>query len=185
MRSTSMKIIFAVLLLVVSFSGFAQKSYPIDIPKGVAYKYCDSVTFEKAKVLVMQELTKQPTYELNGRMMFVGPVLWARFQKIKELKKIEGGNVTLMIDGGKIAAKMTQSVDDSKKVWDALREEIGTQEFKLRKATYQELQYYWSVISFDIEEPLIVIETKDHNYILNLSPKDMKILWLDEAPKKQ
>ncbi|WP_157446960.1 hypothetical protein [Cytophaga aurantiaca] len=180
-----MKIVFVLLLIITSFSGFAQKSSPIDIPKGVAYKYCDSVTYEKAKVLVMQELTKQPTYELTGKVMFVGPVLWARFQKVKELKKIEGGNVTILIDGGKVGAKMTQSVVDSKKVWDALRKEIGAQEFKLRKATYEELQYYWAVISFDIEEPLIVVETKDHNYILNLSPKDMKIIWLDEAPKKK
>lgn len=185
MRLVSMKNIFVFLLIMASFSGFAQKSYPIEIPKGVVYKYCDSATYEKAKVILMQELTKQPTYELNGSIMFIGPVLWARFQKVKELKKIEGGNVTLLIDGTKIPAKMTQSVDDSKKVWDALRNEIGTQEFKLRKATYQELQYYWSVISFDIEEPLIVVETKEHNYILNLSPKDMKIIWLDEAPKKK
>ncbi|KLT70319.1 hypothetical protein AB674_08025 [Flavobacterium sp. ABG] len=39
-------------------------------------------------------------------------------------------------------------------------------------------------MSFDIDEPLLIIETKEHNYILNILKKKLKLLWLDEAPKK-
>jgi hypothetical protein len=41
---------------------------------------------------------------------------------------------------------------------------------------------YWSVISFDIEEPLVIIETTQERYILNINPKTMKLIWLDQAP---
>jgi hypothetical protein len=168
-----------ILLVLFSVTVFAQQ---VDIPKGVVYKYCDSSTYEKALKIVTKELTGEPSYELNGPIVFIGPVIWTRYQKIKSLKKIEGGNVTFMVDDKQLAGKMTQSVADSKIVLDELRKEIKGKEFKLRKATYKELQYYWSVISFDIEEPLIIVETAEHRYILNILPKDFKLLWLDEVP---
>jgi hypothetical protein len=45
------------------------------------------------------------------------------------------------------------------------------------------LQYYWAVISFDIDEPLLIVETSEHKYILNILKKDLKLMWLDEVPK--
>ena len=77
---------------------------------------------------------------------------------------------------------MTQDKAGFKKIWDHIRSEVGGSEFKLRKLTFNEIDYYWTVISFDIEEPLLVVETNNHRYILNLSPKDLKLLWLDEVP---
>ena len=88
----------------------------------------------------------------------------------------------LGFDKKKPSGKLTQNKEDFKLVWDHLREEINKGSFKLRKATPTELSYYWSVISFDIDEPLIIIETPEHNYLLNISPKDLKLVWLDEAP---
>jgi hypothetical protein len=156
----------------------------VDIPKGVVYKYCDSSTYEKAKSLIKEELSGSPKYSLNNGIVFIGPVLWSRYEKINALHNIKGGNMTIL--GYKketSSGKMTQTEDDFKLVWDHLREEINDQDFNLRKATFLELKYYWSVISFDIDEPLIIIETKEHNYIFNLSPKDFKLVWLDEAPR--
>ena len=179
-----MKSCLLAFLVTVSFSVYARQVEKIEIPQGVVYKYCDSVTYEKAKSLIMEELSDSPKYTLNKGVMFIGPVLGGRYEKVKPLKNIKGGNMTIL--GYKketSAGKMTQNADDYKLVWDQLRGEIKDKEYKLRKATPAELKYYWSVISFDIEEPLIIIETKEHNYILNLSPKDLKLVWLDEAPR--
>jgi hypothetical protein len=87
-----------------------------------------------------------------------------------------------MYNKEKLSAKMTQDKDDFKKIWDQVRKDIKNSDFIVRKATYSELQYYWAVISFDIEEPLLIVETSAHRFILNLSPKDLKLIWLDEAP---
>jgi hypothetical protein len=98
------------------------------------------------------------------------------------LSATTGGNVTINFNKEKLAAKMTQDADGFKKIWDQLRQEVKGKTVTLRKATYKELQYYWAVISFDIEEPLLVAETAEHSYILNLSPKTLKLVWLDEVP---
>lgn len=130
----------------------------------------------------MKELSDAPDYKLDNGVVFIGPVLWTRYKKIPTLESIKGGNVTLLFNKEKLAGKITQDKDDFKKVWDQVRTEVAGNNLKLRKATYRELEYYWAVISFDIEEPLLIAETNEHRFILNLSPKDLKLLWLDEVP---
>ena len=73
-----------------------------------------------------------------------------------------------------LEGKMSQDINDSKIIWNEFRKEI-TENYIIRKANEQELRYYWSVISFDIDEPLLIVETKNHNYILNVLKKDLKL----------
>jgi hypothetical protein len=173
------------LLLLLALSGnvlFGQPGQKIKIPKGIVYNYCDTAVYENAKNEILKELSEKENYALVGKMMFIGPMLWKRFSKNKELKNMEGGNTTLLVDNQKLSAKLTQTLADSKKVWDELRKEMEGKTFTLRKANPDELQYYWSVINFDIEEPLVVVETDDRRYILNIDPSTMQLLWVDEAP---
>ncbi|CAN5368897.1 hypothetical protein BH10BAC1_BH10BAC1_16840 [soil metagenome] len=177
-----MKAIYFLLFLAIRIQLNAQDVEKIEIPAGVVYKYCKATVYEEAKRLVTEELSDKPDYSLCDNITFIGPVLWARFEKIEALNSIEGGKVTLHVDNKIMMGKMTQDVDDTKKVWDAVRKEVNGKDYVIRKATQKELIYYWSVISFDIEEPLLIVETKEHKYIINLSPKTMKLLWLDEVP---
>lgn len=172
------------LLFLIGFSAqlFAQKE-KIDVPAGVAYKYCKPKLYLRAKELVRAELMEETTYALCNRSMFVGPVLWTRFSKIDALSKIEGGNVSLHVDQLVLKAKLTQSLDDTKKIWSQIRSEVEGKNITLRKATAAELEYYWSVIAYDIEEPLIIAEMVEHTYIIDLSPKTLKLIWLDEVPR--
>ena len=78
---------------------------------------------------------------------------------------------------------MTQDISDKKKVWTEFRKEIYGHDYIIRKLKENELQYYWAIISFDIDEPLLIVETKDHKYILNILKDSMKLMWLDEAPQ--
>jgi hypothetical protein len=177
-----MKNLTFLFLLVLSISAIAQNGKKVDVPPGVVYNYCKPALLQKAKTLVSNELKGTPSYELCGKILFVGPVLWQRFRNIPALQQIEGGNLTLRVDDQELSGKMTQDIADTHRFWDALRSEIGAESFVLREATARELSYYWSVISFDIDEPLIIVETKAHRYILNIVPKTMQLVWLDEAP---
>jgi hypothetical protein len=179
-----MRNILSLLLLFVALSSIAQKVDSISIPKGVRYKYCKPEVLEKAKQLLIKELGEKPKYKIIGDMTFVGPGLWARYKKIKPFTSIEGGNLVLMVDDDKLYGKLAQSQKDGIKFWDQVRKEVAGKEYTLRKATEAELNYYWAIISFDIEEPLIIIETTEHRYLVNFNAKDMTILWLDEAPAK-
>jgi hypothetical protein len=179
-----MKNCITLFLLALCSTLFSQVD-SIKIPPGVNYTYCDTATFSKAKKLVEKELGDRPGYSLISSLLFVGPVIWERYKDVKVLKKIEGGNMTLLVDDKKLTGKLTQSKEDGKKVWDQVRKEVSGKLYTLRKATYKELQYYWSVINFDIKEPLIIIETGNYNYIINIDPDKMTLLWLDQVPLKK
>jgi hypothetical protein len=180
-----MRLLFIAFLIALNLASYGQQSEQIEIPKGIVYKYADSLINEKAKTLIRAELSDSAIYTLNKGILFIGPVIWSRYKKVEALAKIKQGN--LQIKGYKnemSEGKLIQRQEDFKLVWDHLRSEVTGKTYKLRKATPAELKYYWSVISFDIEEPLLIIETPEHNYILNLSAKDFTLAWLDEAPKQ-
>lgn len=179
-----MKYLFTSLLLTTLSYVNAQEIEKIAIPAGVTYNYCDAQTIENAKKLIAENLADNDKFTLSDKILIVGPQLWNRFKNIEKLNSIEGGNTTFHVDKLELSGKMTQDVKDTRKVWEELRKEVKDQ-YKIRKANETELKYYWSVISFDIDEPLLIIETKEHNYILNILKKDMKLMWLDEAPRSK
>jgi hypothetical protein len=67
-------------------------------------------------------------------------------------------------------------------VWDQLVSEIKNESYTIRKATNKELVYYWAVISFDIDEPLLILQTSSHRFLFNFMPADLKLVWIDEIP---
>jgi len=169
------------LLFYITFCS-AQKDETIKIPKGIVYNYCDSKVVEKAKKLISKNLSDNNDYKILQANLIIGPELWKRFKDNERIKKIEKGKVQFHVDDLIIDGKMSQNINDSKIIWDEFKKEVS-KDFTIRKANEEELKYYWSVISFDIDEPLLIIETKEHNYILNLLKKDLKLMWLDEAPR--
>jgi hypothetical protein len=178
-----MKTILSLILALSYFTSYAQNEEKITIPKGIVYKYCDKKIVDKAKLLITENLSDSTKYGLCDKLLIVGPVLWNRFKNIEILNKIENGNTTFNVDKKQYTGKMTQDIADTKKVWKELIKEINGEKFIIRKLTEKELQYYWAVISFDIDEPLFVVETSTHKYILNLLKKNLKLMWLDEVPK--
>jgi hypothetical protein len=178
-----MKTILYLLLSLPFFASHTQAQEKITIPKGIVYKYCDPKIVEKAKLLITNNLTDSTKYDLCDNMLIIGPVLWNRFKNIEILNKIENGNTTFHVDKNELSGKMTQDITDTKKVWTELRKEINGEKFVIRKLNEKELQYYWAVISFDIDEPLLVVETSSHKYILNILKDSLKLMWLDEVPK--
>lgn len=178
-----MRIIFSILLTISFSNSFGQTEEKINIPKGVVYKYCDKKIVDKAKLLITKNISDSLDYTLSGELLIVGPVLWKRFKNIEVLKNIEGGNTTFHVDKDFLTGKMTQDINDTKKVWTEFRKEINGQGYNIRKLNEKELQYYWAIISFDIDEPLLIVETKDHKYILNILKDSLKLMWLDEAPQ--
>ena len=162
---------------------FAQNNEKITIPKGIVYNYVEDNINEKAKQLINNSLTQNNNYELLQDNLMIGPSLWKRLQNIENLKNIPK-NVVFHIDDMQVDGKMCQKINDSKKVWDEVKKEIS-KDYQIRKANEDELKYYWSTISFDIEEPLFIVETGNHNYILNFQKDNTNLLWLDEFSIKK
>lgn len=178
------KITLTILLCALCYALIAQDIEKIALPEGVVYKYAAPGVYENAKRLLSRELSDSTEYIFIGSpMLIIGPELWKRFRKIKSVNDIKDGYTTLLVDNEKLDAKLIQRDGDGRLVWNELKKEVAGGPYTLRKATPSELKYYWSVISFDIEEPLIILETRQTKYILNFLPDTMKLLWLDEVPR--
>lgn len=177
-----MKYKILLFLSLITNITFSQESETISIPNGVNYKYADKKVIEKAKKLITENLSENGNYKLLQANLIIGPELWKRYKDNKNIQNIEKGKVIFHVDNLELEGKMSQDINDSKVIWNEFRKEVANN-YIIRKANVNELKYYWSVISFDIEEPLLIVETQNHNYILNLLKKDLKLLWLDEAPK--
>lgn len=177
-----MKHTVLILLICISTKLYSQKIDSVQIPKDVTYNYCSPELIEKSKGLLRKELSDSTTYILNSNSVFVGPTLWARFKNVPAIANISGGNVFMEFNKQKLAGKVTQNRESFKLVWDQLKSEIKGNDYTLRKATFKEIQYYWAIIAFDIDEPLLILETKDRRYLFNFTPKDLKLMWIDEMP---
>ncbi|TDO69814.1 hypothetical protein EV143_11451 [Flavobacterium chryseum] len=177
-----MKKILLITFVLVNFLSRAQQIETITIPNGIVYNYCNPKVIEKAKKLIIDNLSNTNGYKIVQDNLIIGPELWKRFKDKEKIQNIKQGKVEFHVDDLVLDGKMSNDINDSKIIWDEFKNEVA-QDYKIRKANEEELKYYWSVISFDIDEPLLIIETKEHNYILNLLKKDLKLLWLDEAPK--
>lgn len=160
---------------------YSQETEKISIPDGIVYNYVSEVLNEKAQSSIQTALTKNDYSFLNKSLM-IGPTLWKRFKEKETLKNIPG-DVLFHIDDIKADGRMSETIEDSKKIWEEIKKEVSG-DFIFRKANESELKYYWSTISFDIEEPLFILETKDHTYILNFFKKDLSLFWVDEFPSK-
>lgn len=170
-----------ILCLMTNFS-FSQNIEKIKIPQGVVYNYCTDDLNNEAIKNIKYSLEQKDNYSIIQANLTIGNQLWSRFKNLETLKAIKTGkNVIFHIDNIEVEGKMYQNTEDSKLVWNELRKEI-TENYVIRKANEVELKYYWSTIAFDIEEPLFILETQKHNYILNLSKNDLKLFWLDELP---
>ncbi|HKC67855.1 MAG TPA: hypothetical protein VKG26_06460 [Bacteroidia bacterium] len=172
------------ILVLVAQLGTAQI---MDIPEGVRYKPTTDKVNQKAEQLLRKELGPKPSYKLFNIMLCIGPALWDIYKEDTALSNIEGGNLQLQepvydknhkqIDTIIKIGKFIQAKPDFKKVWDRLRKECDGQELIFRKFKRDELTYFWSVIPYDIEEPVFIVETKLHTYIIDID--NNKLVWLD------
>lgn len=176
--------IFLKLFFLTHFFAFSQEIEKIIIPDGIVYNYAENEIIENTKKSILANLSDSTNYSILQQNIIIGPVLWSRYKFNDSFKKIEKGEVIFHVDDLKLEGKMSQSLDESKIIWDELRKEIEG-DFLLRKANQYELTYYWSVINFDIDEPLLILETNKRKYILDFLKSDLKLFWIDEVPERR
>ncbi len=183
----SIKSIIYILFIPLSNKLFAQ---PVRIPKGVNYKFASDSINNAAKKIITLELADPKNYSLFDKLLYIGPQLWSRYQKIPSLNNIPGGNTQINIPqydkqgnvvGQKSAsAKLIQNTSDFKLLWDQLIQELSTDTVNIRKLTSKEIEYYWAVIFYDIEEPVFTIENKKIKILMQLTSGQFRLFWIDE-----
>ncbi|MDF2381490.1 hypothetical protein JMG10_08460 [Nostoc ellipsosporum NOK] len=169
--------------------GRAQDS--LQVPKGVVVIKATEEQMEKARASLLRELkVTSASYQLFNGIAFIGPRLWGRYGTDANASRIQQGDMTIQVPqftnghrtGTKeMKGKVLQSPADFKTVWDILLRDLDGKEAKLRLPTTDELNYYWSIISFDIKSPVLVIETPGYNVLVDMSGTTGKVYWIEEV----
>ena len=57
----------------------------------------------------------------------------------------------------------------------------GFTDITIRKLTSKELELYWAMISFDITEPVFMVEGNKHQILVQFtSPENLRVTWIDD-----
>lgn len=154
----------------------------MEIPKGIVYKPCSDSINIFAKAILTKELNN-PSYTIYDQLLYCGPNFWAKYKNDSLIGKITKGNIDFHVPmpNGNTSikkGKLIQDYNDFRIVWNQICKDFSSPETKIRKPNSSELAQYWSIIFFDIEEPVFIIENKGINLIIDLD-QNSKIYFIE------
>jgi hypothetical protein len=165
-----------------------------EIPEGVRYIKASAAANEKASDLLRDAFTSQPFHlaELNnkgsGQQFMVGPFLTgnltqngsidaSRFLPVLyaiPLDKAKG--ITAQMSGlAARSAEQRSDLDQALAKWIAAGPDI-----RIRKLSPRELALIWYFISWDVNEPIFVIEHGGRSLVVNFYGDGKSIFWLED-----
>lgn len=150
------------------------------IPNWIRYA---STTDEinKNTITMLQRFINEEAINLESyNTLIVGPTLWRDYMNDSELKKI-WINSTAIIDKQELPIRTYTSKYDGGIFMEKFKKELFHKQSIIRKANTEELKYYWSTIPFDIEEPLLIVESGSWKYLFNFN-KNSWVNWIDKIP---
>jgi len=166
-----MKKIVLLTLIAISLGLFAQKK-----KKEIVYnKISDSLNTAYAK-LVAYEI-KDPSFKLFQGAFFIGPELYEMM--IKDTFLLPNCiNTTYIIDDLKLPGKVAQKEDDYFDVWNYFLKKIDVNSFKILKLNQEQIKRYWARINFNIDEPIMIVESKGNRWLIDIDEKG-RLVWID------
>ncbi len=156
-------------------------SAQVEIPKGVIYHKTTEAKNDQAKKLINQAIESKDCKNIFESTLMIGPNLWQKYLKSKYAKPEIGINLNFNIPVGKDIVvrkgRVVKELSEFRSVWEFISGEISGG--ILRVPSKGELEYYWSIIAYEIEEPIFVVENKKNKVLFNLTPTDNKLIFLE------
>ncbi|HET6248224.1 MAG TPA: hypothetical protein VFE47_11045 [Tepidisphaeraceae bacterium] len=185
-------LLLAILVLVSS----AHAADDVTIPKGVNYKKTTDAINDQAiqkirQVFSAKAADKDVLAFFEEKVLICGPGLWREIKDEPAIAKLTLGQVTLQLPvhdaNGKVIrtdqleGRLFQSDENVLAFWKVFAQKMDFTDYKIRKLTAAELEIYWAMISFDIAEPVFMVENKNHkNLVQFTSPEKMRVMWIDD-----
>ena len=152
-----------------------------DIPSRVTYIMVDPSIIEETvdKVREFFILGSDPQ-SLFGEMVICGPYLTDHLSENKAFQALEYLPIIATWDQDNMAVEKGFRTSKSVSAFahylrNTLNNERG---FLIRKPTAVELDWYWTIIFYDIEEPVFVLESSSHRVFLDFI--DDEIMFADD-----
>jgi hypothetical protein len=158
----------------------------IKIPNGIVYIKSSTDTNQYVLNILKKEINN-PEYKLFDNHLYCGPNLWSTYKTLNQFSRIKGGDLYFQIpqnDGTtkNSKGKIIQNNDDFKLFWNQIISDLKEENWIVRPLLENEMLYYWSIISFNISEPIFIIESKESKFIVDLS-KNGHLLFIETTPK--
>ncbi len=181
-----MKLVYIVLLCLVSFAAFAQDQ--AQVPPDVNYKPASEAVNNIARDALQRTLTgdKAASKQMLFDVLTCGPMLWQSIQPIADKRLVDAKKIVAVI--GVPTPKPTEgrtfvTDEERQKFWSTLFKKYPTlaSPTRIRKANAWEISYYYATVPFDIQEPFFSIEAGSDVFIANMRMVDGKpvLFWID------
>ncbi len=122
------------------------------------------------------------TDQLFAGGVVCGPSLW---EALSQMKLDSAVSMDLVMKLPKVStrqAKFFKTSSQKRAFWNAIIEKIkGDNSIFVRGATRAEIDYYWATISFNITEPLFIVDIGKSRVLFNFLVKngEPQIFWMD------
>jgi hypothetical protein len=174
---------------------------PVQVPKGVTYIPATDQINDAARQSLQEKFNVKASDEdvraLFEDMVFCGPGMWLNIRNDENISKIKQGRFITKVpvlkpDGrfdhfDSMEGKIFQTREQVLVFWKALVKQADLDKLTIRKLNQEELKIFWKLISFDITEPIFMVESDKHKFlVLFMSPRPekpdekLKIMWIDD-----
>lgn len=176
------------LVCVLACSLFSPLCFSQEIPKGVNYKNTSPEINTKAKAALEAAIhSKDVPKDIFGDNISCGPTLWNDLKDQQAELSKDSTPLTIFLslpDPFKVEGRGLRTPKQEQLFWkDVLAKFPELQTGTVRPAHAKEIQYFWTTIPFDIEEPFFAIETPHSVFIVNMLVKggNPTLFWMDRV----
>jgi hypothetical protein len=183
------------LFLTVILVGVAETADTEDsnwiVPEGIVYIKGDVQINDDAKKQLLKTFNdhEKGLYKLAKKQsgyFFLGPLLSSRIKEASpklaaDLRSV-GYKIKITADfEPKFNGLLAKTNNEKKLLSQLVSNRIGdTREIRLRRPKPDELAFMWYFISWDIQEPVFVLETDNHTFLVDLGAVNEDQLWIEE-----
>jgi hypothetical protein len=176
-----------VFTLIIINSTIATSLHAQGVPPGVRYKPASDAINDAATALLRQALdgSRDTVPDILNDTFTCGPMLWGDLKPTANATLLQSKVVDLFLQIPEVVhleARGFVTTDQRRAFWSAYYSRYpDLKHAQIRKAAAGEISYYWSTISFDIEEPLLVIDSGSDRFVANFLVKNgaPSLFWLD------
>lgn len=161
----------------------------VEVPKGITYKECAEERNNKISSLLSDLLAKRsdPIFpeSVLSETVAIGPNLWSALMYSPSMPKPDEFRALFNYQHPSLGRMNLQGKRLPKSYGSALSKALlaylpSDTSFQVRKLNSKELAYYWSIIPYDIEEPIFALEADSVTFIADLDSSD-KLFFLEET----
>ena len=171
------------LMFAILFIGCYSAGLNKSTSNRIVYKPA-SQTLNDSAMTLLHQLIINKNYSQNPivrKQILCGPYLWNKIKDFPIFQNAKGAQVMINVDGTLLEGKVLWD-DKMISLLEYAFRGNNEDQLNIRKLNESEIKIYWTYISFDIDEPIFMVETGNKKFIVdfNKDTSGLELFWLDD-----